>query len=64
MAAGGGGDEAAVGAFDADVLDMVGEIGSEEGVQAGAGRGDARTRDRARPAKGGVEARVVKLGWA
>ena len=56
-AAGGRGDEAAVGSLFADELDVVGEVGAEEGVLAGAGGGDAGVGDVAGPLEGGVEAR-------
>ena len=45
------------GLLDADELDVVGEVGAEEGVLAGAGGGDAGVGDVAGPLEGGVEAR-------
>ena len=56
-AAGRWGYEAAVGRACADELDVVGEVGAEQGVLAGAGGGDAGVGDRAGPLEGGVQAR-------
>ena len=63
-AAGGGGGEAAVGVFDADELDVVGEVGAEEGVLAGAGGGDAGVGDVAAQSKAALRPGVVKVGSA
>ncbi len=45
-----------MGAGFADELDLVREVGAEEGVLAGAGRSDAGAGDVAGPGEGGVEA--------
>src|SRR6478752_3899339 len=53
----GGRLEASGGLFGAEVSDVVGEVGAEEGVLAGAGGGYAGAGDVARPGEGGVQAR-------